>query len=817
MNAFISTDRRQKVQEYLKIIQTVSAVTDDYLYLIDCDSGQAYFTNQIHLKYPLPVSSASGIATELWIQAIYPRDAAAVIEDLQRVISGAQRSHNMEYRLLDRQGNRCWISCRGTVIDDDEGKPLVFLGRISDTVLSHKTDALTGLLNNQKCIEDLSECLQTGTNGCLLIFDLDNFKDINIKYGRAYGNHLLQQFAKLLEDAFDPVGAPYRLDGDRFALNLRDSNQDEIQNLHKKFQNSVSFVTFSVGAVLYESSSSDSDTIYQYAESALDQAKKGGKNRLIFFSPDTYKKHQNSLELLEELRRSVQHDFDGFFLCYQPQLQCQSCRICGVEALLRFHSPSRGIVSPADFIPLLEQSRLIVPVGEWVLRTALAMCKTWRHSLPCLRLSVNLSYIQLLDEQITSTVLNILRDSGLRGEILTLELTEGIQLQNYEYYNRIFYRWQMAGIRISIDDFGTGYSSLSYLKNLSIDEIKIDRCFVQGIQHNSYNYRLMYNTIELAHSSQIHVCCEGVETEEELLLLKELLPDTLQGYLFSPPCTPDVFERLYIDSESQSFFDRLHQEEHYRLTGAAPSESNSVSFYQKHNFESCISIASRAFSSEADTHTAIRKLLSSIAEFYDAERVYLYEPVKNETFWQCTAHLGDHALETVSSGSIDRWITCFKLGESVIIETLNDIISGSPHELELLRSQNIRGLIAVPVFCCGQTIGFLGVSNPSDHPANDSMLFAASAFLGDRLYHNHSSLQRSTDAFAWKEVLTNTQLGLWATVSTMIQGSMKCLQMIQCCRRSDWITRFLLSPVISTGIIESTMAIISIFRQSWNL
>ena len=493
----ISVKRRKKIQEYLQIIKAVSASTDDYLYLTEYDTGRAYFTNNIHEKYQLPPCGEDGINLEDWVQTIYPRDVGPVLADLQRVFDGTQATHNVEYRLLDRKGNRCWISCRGTMIQDDDGQPLLLLGRVSDTVLGQKTDILTGFFNGRKYAEDITASLNRGQSGCLLILGLDNFKDINIKYGRAYGNHLLKQFAELLEEHVAAIYPAYRLDGDRFALNLYGQNEEGTRQIYEHIRQSVTFGTLSGGAVLYSAgSSSDGETLFQYAESALDRAKKDGKNRLFFFSIDDYKQHQNSLELLAEMRHSIQHDFEGFFLCYQPQMQCQSCRICGVEALLRFHSAARGgIVSPAEFIPLLEQSRLIVPVGEWVLRTALAACRKWRLSLPCLRISVNLSYIQLLEENITSTILDILKESGLPGDALTLELTESVQLQNYEYYNRIFYRWEIAGIRIAIDDFGTGYSSLGYLKSLCLDEIKIDRCFVSGIQHSSYKYRLMRNTI----------------------------------------------------------------------------------------------------------------------------------------------------------------------------------------------------------------------------------------------------------------------------------------------------------------------------------
>ena len=766
----ISIERQQKIREYLQMIEAISASTDDYLYLVEADTGLVHFTNHIHLKYQLPNCSKEGFPVADWVKTIYPRDAKTVMEDLQRVLDGTQQDHNMEYRLLDRQGNRCWISCRGVVQKDEAGQPLMLLGRVSDTVLGQKTDVLTGLFNGRKYAEDLTASLNRHQSGCLLIFGLDNFKDINIKYGRSYGNHILKQFADALEEHVAPRYPAYRLDGDRFALNLCGQDQATASKIYEQLRQAVSFCTISAGSVLYTAESScDGETLYQYAESALDHAKKDGKNRLFFFSFDDYREHQNSLELLEEMRHSVSHDFKGFFLCYQPQLQCQSCRICGVEALLRFQSPSRGIISPVEFIPLLEQSRLIVPVGEWVLRTALQACRKWRLSLPCLRISVNLSYIQLLDEHITATVLDILRESGLSGDALTLELTESVQLQNYEYYNRIFYRWEVAGIRIAIDDFGTGYSSLGYLKNLCLDEIKIDRCFITGIQHSTYNYCLLRNTIELARSSQIHICCEGVETMDELTVLKELLPDTLQGYLFSAPCTPDIFEQLYINPDSNAFYNRLQLEERCRAIGTSKKETLQPALRKKFDFESNVSACARIFARGSETETALQNLLASVAGFYGADHAYIYTPVRDDANWHCRASwYTDHASlsrklpQMLSTSVIDRWISYFTLGESVIIETPNDILSGSPLELELLHCQNVTGLIAVPISRCGQTIGFIGVSNPSEHPANDNLLFVAACFVADRLNQNTSTdCAGDLPALTSAEVLARTQLGLW--------------------------------------------------------
>lgn len=575
------TKRRETIETYLETIRDLSKSTDDYLYLMDLDTHRAYFTNDIHLKYNVPPCGDEGIQVDEWSRTIYPRDSLAVAEDLQKILSGAKTTHNMEYRLIDHNGNRTWISCRGEVFCDAAGKPLFMLGRVSDTVLGSKTDSLTGLLNGRKYVEDIQTAIAQKADGCLLVLGLDNFKDINIKYGRMFGNHLLKTVAQTLEKIISPVHLLYRLDGDHFGVNLISNSKETVEQVYTAIQKDVpAYCTLSAGAVLYHSEmAADGETLFQYAETALDRAKRQGKNMLVFFSPDDYEERKSTVELLTEMRASIQDNFHGFFLCYQPQVCTDTCRLFGAEALLRYESPTRGLVGPTEFIPLLEQSELICQVGRWVLRTALAMCLKWRQTIPDLHMSVNISYIQLRQKNIAQMVLDDLHASGLPGSALTLEVTESMQLEDYEYFNQIFFQWEQEGISIAIDDFGTGYSSLGYLKSMEIDEVKIDRCFVRGIQNSAYSYQLLNNTIDLARTTRIRVCCEGVETEDELLVLKELMPDTLQGYLFAVPYPQNDFEELYINSGSAEFRKRLEKESHYRVltetegTGSSSAET----------------------------------------------------------------------------------------------------------------------------------------------------------------------------------------------------------------------------------------------------
>lgn len=271
---------------------------------------------------------------------------------------------------------------------------------------------------------------------------------------------------------------------------------------------------------------------------------------------DDIQRRLESLTLLEEIKYSVENDFEGFELVYQPQVKSGDYGLYGVEALLRYSSPSRGRVFPDEFIPLLEESRLIVPVGMWVLEQALLQCKAWRAIMPSLRVSVNFSPIQFEDDQIGEKIVDMLKKTGMLGSALMLELTESVQLHQSEKFSNIVKYLKAYGVGLAIDDFGTGYSNLGYLKQLEVDEVKIDRAFVNGVEVGTYNYKLIGNVLEFAKANDIHVCCEGVETTDELAVLEALQPDLIQGYLFDRPRSVADIEASYLDESHEAYHDR---------------------------------------------------------------------------------------------------------------------------------------------------------------------------------------------------------------------------------------------------------------------
>lgn len=537
----------QELDSYLNILKFLNESTDDYFFLHEFRSERLYLFGDIQKRYSLQINQEHYCSIKDWLGIVYEKDLPGLKEDLSQILYGKSFEHNMEYRIIDKNGNRVWVSCRGKCQIQTEKNNLILVGRVSDTVLVQKTDPLTGVFNMNMLVEDMNEILQSERKCYLLIIGIDNFKHINIKYGREYGNQILKYVAETLEDITNTAKI-YRLDGDCFAVNLFDFSRDCVESVYKKLCGKLEkHCTISGGAVPYlKALTEDRNVLYQFAEEALDRSKKKGKNMLSFFSIQDYERKLSDIELQEEMQHSIHNGFQGFFLCYQPQVRFDSCSLFGAEALLCYRSSLRGLISPDEFIPILEQSGMICPVGMWVLETALKQCCIWRRKQPDFHISVNISYVQLEKSDIVQSVLEALEKSEVPGNALTLEVTENIQLRDYPHFNKIFYQWKRYGIEISVDDFGTGYSSLSHLKSMEIDEIKIDRCFVSGIQHSAYNYRLLSNMLELAKSSQIRVCCEGVETVEELCALEELQPDLLQGFLFSVPCTYDEFEEKFI-------------------------------------------------------------------------------------------------------------------------------------------------------------------------------------------------------------------------------------------------------------------------------
>lgn len=546
------------LQEMLKLLNQFGDTTEDSYILYDPKSDRFYFSDNIFAIFNKFKDDTCSCTSDTWRSVVYPMDLGKVNAINRELINHSRKSYNINYRIEDPKGRFIWINSRGKAHYDEQGKLQYILGRISRQVIS----SVQNEVYRPAAIKEVSQLYNAGQEGYLLIMGIDDLRRINIQQGREFGDAVIHSFEEHMQVA---VGKKtlFRINGDCFCVLLTNVKKIDVDALFRRIQSELKEqCTLSGGAVPIQTYHVlDGSVLLEYAESALETAKLSGKARLCFFSPSDYERKLDKLELLDELEKSIQNGFKGFSVYYQGQVRSESFELYGAEALLRFESKRCGMVPPTKFIPILEESGLIYPVGLWIVRKALKQCKKWRESVPDFHISINMSYKQLQYGEFQGDVLEILKESGLPGSAVIFELTESMELQNYTHINVLFSQWKKMGIEISVDDFGTGYSSLSWLKELAVDEIKIDRCFIREIEKSAYNLRLLSNIIELANSCHMRVCCEGVETAEELAILEELHPSTYQGYFFSKPSLPDQFESRYFGLKS-------------RITGSSAAAAN---------------------------------------------------------------------------------------------------------------------------------------------------------------------------------------------------------------------------------------------------
>jgi diguanylate cyclase (GGDEF)-like protein len=414
-------------------------------------------------------------------------------------------------------------------------------------------DDLTSLPNRlmltQRLDQALSRHRRAATKLAVLYLNLDRFKVINDSLGREAGDVLLRQVADRLRAQMREGDTLSRVGGDEFVVlieNYEDSldisacAQRLVEQLGLPYMlgNKNCHVTLSLGISIFPSDGSDSQALLKAADMAMYRAKETGRNNYQYYLPSMNVHTLERLELESDLRHALERG--EFLLHYQPKVDITSGLITGVEALLRWKHPLRGLVPPLDFIPLAEETGLIVPIGEWVLATACAQNQAWQgRALPKLSVAVNLSARQFADSTLFAKLTQIIRTSGLDPALLELEITESVVMSDGENAVGVLDKLKSIGVQIAIDDFGTGYSSLAYLKRFPIDTLKVDRSFIRDIPGNSGDKKITRAIIAMAHGLRLKVVAEGVETADQLQFLRGQSCDAVQGYFLYPPLEQD--------------------------------------------------------------------------------------------------------------------------------------------------------------------------------------------------------------------------------------------------------------------------------------
>jgi diguanylate cyclase (GGDEF)-like protein/PAS domain S-box-containing protein len=475
---------------------------------------------------------------------------------------------DMELCRLDETGKKIWISISGEPVFDSSG---VFRGyrgvgkdiseRKQDEERIHflaNHDALTSLPNRAMFNDVLNLAIQNARrykrNFAVLFIDLDRFKNINDTLGHEAGDRLLQEMGARLTQTVRASDVVARLGGDEFVVLVQEvSEAKQVEAVARKvlftlvkpmvIQRQECRVTASIGICMFPAEAQDEHALMKNADIAMYRAKEDGKNTYKFYSEEMNVHSFERLALETSLRRGLERS--EFVLHYQAKLDLHTGKINGVEALVRWQHPDLGMVPPAQFIPLAEETGLIVPLGKWVLHTACAQSVAWlREGLPPLSMAVNLSARQFADEDLVKDIAAALESTGLQPELLELELTESMVIQNTERAGRVLAEIKKMGVRLAIDDFGVGYSSLTHLKRFPIDTLKVDRSFIRDLPQNAEDKALTEAIIAMGKSLNLTVVAEGVETQEQQTFLRDRACDEMQGFFFSKPIPSGEFAEL---------------------------------------------------------------------------------------------------------------------------------------------------------------------------------------------------------------------------------------------------------------------------------
>ncbi|MCM2263876.1 MAG: EAL domain-containing protein [Desulfuromonadales bacterium] len=495
-------------------------------------------------------------------------DAATYLRRDHWVLQEGQPLADYEELRRTANGQEAMVVASLLPLHDGKGEVSGVLGMYADVTGQRETesrlrsltinDQLTGLPNLTLIKDRLEQAIISARYGHrtlgLVYLDLDNFQKVNNSFGHAVGDEVLRLAGERLRQLMFSTDTVGRMGGDVFVLLLRDLRiEDDITLILRKLRQALEppfivaghevFVTASMGGALYPHDGADAASLLQNANTALHKAKEHGRNGCQLYSPEMNTSALMRLSLESQLRKAL--DLQQFEVFYQPQVDARNGRLVGAEALVRWRHPELGLVAPGDFIPLAEETGLIIDIGAWVLNEACVRLKGWHEQgLSLERLAVNLSPLQFQDHDLVTTVCSALLDSGLDPALLELEITESAVMHDADKAADILRYFREMGVRVAIDDFGTGYSSLSLLKKFPITLLKIDRAFTHGIEQGEDDKAIVTAIIAMGHQLGLKVLAEGVETEAEWAFLRESGCDELQGYLFSRPLELVAFEEL---------------------------------------------------------------------------------------------------------------------------------------------------------------------------------------------------------------------------------------------------------------------------------
>ncbi len=554
---------KKQIEDAIRIL---NPCMNDYLYVFDLKEDYYVISKHATERFILP-SDKFYNATKKHEDFVYPEDISMLCKEIKLIKEGKKKFHDMKYRWLDKHNNPIWINCRGSVLFDENAQPHYLVGCINEIGVKPEADNVSGLLGEyvlDRYIKDT--CTDNIPDGFIIRMSIDNFSTINADFGMSYGDFILKRTAECILESIKPTQKLFKAGSDEFIIvDFNGSSINEAVDIYKQCKKHINnfiennryntIYTLSAGIINTSDITLEEENYVKLSEFALKTAKDNGRNNYYIYSKTDYDRYKRKLYISKALHNAVNEDFKGFQVFYQPLVDASTYMLTGAEALMRFSIKKEGVdeceyISPAEFIPVLEETGLIIPAGRWILEQSAKQCSIWNEHVKDFRVNINVSYIQVMKSDVFSDIMSVIDKYSLQPSCIGIELTESGYLDSITHFNHLWRKLKDNGVYVILDDFGTGYSNLHCLSDLKPNYIKIDRTFTLKALKNKYDYELMTYIIDMAHSLGLKLCIEGVETSDDLRQLRDSGADYIQGYLFGKPYPAVEFEKRYVNDEN---------------------------------------------------------------------------------------------------------------------------------------------------------------------------------------------------------------------------------------------------------------------------
>lgn len=522
-----------------------------YVYACNMRTGVSRWSKHAIEDFGMPGEYFTD-AARIWGEKMHPDDREKYYTDIQAVFSGQKNTHDLEYRVKDKEGNYVMCTCHGVVVKGENGEHDLFVGSITNHGITELVDPTTNLYNVYGFLQAIRK--RNGEKWLIMLVGINRFSIVNDVYGYTFGDRVLKHLAGELLKLTQGDGMAYRMDGAKYAMVFNSPDDVDVEEVYAKIQEIAKKkiiiegnhipLTVSCGVVKTDHADTGEYTIQASASYALEKSKRSMHGELVYFQDEFQEYSRTTLELLDVMRQNVVEGCKGFYMCYQPVVAANTGKIIGMEALLRWNSEPYGEVPPGRFIPWLENDPCFFELGNWILERAMTESKPIIEQHPDFVINVNVSATQLERRKFRESVMDILAKTGFPPTSLCLELTERCRAMDMEYLRGEVHFFRSHGIKVALDDFGTGHSSLELLCEFPFDCLKIDRGFVRDIEENRAAQVVVDSIVQCANGLGMQVCVEGIENEQLRDFIRQYGAHSHQGYLYSKPIPMEEFRQL---------------------------------------------------------------------------------------------------------------------------------------------------------------------------------------------------------------------------------------------------------------------------------